>query len=98
MEHSLLLTFLKAKDNLIVCFDFKNYQLCNMFLTLQKVLVIGGKSYLANTQDQDGTRPRLLRHAEILHDLLVRITARHTDDNEEYPLQSVKQQNNMVEL
>ena len=63
MEHSLLLTFLKAKDNLIVCFDFKKYQLCNMFLTLQKVLVTGGKSYLANTQDQDGTRPRLLRHA-----------------------------------
>ena len=98
MQHSLVLTFLKAKDNLIVCFDFKNYQSCNMLLTLQQVLVIGGKSYLANTQGQDGTRPRLLRHAEILHDLLVRITAHHTDDNEEYPLQSVKQQNNMVEL
>lgn len=97
MEHSLVLTFLKAKDNLIVCFDFKNYRHAT-FLTLQKVLVIGGKSYLANTQDQDGTQPRLLRHAEILHDLLVRITAHHTDDNEEYPLQSVKQQNNMVEL
>lgn len=30
MEHSLVLTFLKAKDNLIVCFDFKNYQSCNI--------------------------------------------------------------------
>lgn len=47
------------------------------------------KSYLASTQDQDEKLPKLSVHAGTLHDLLGMITVHHTDDSEEYPLQSV---------
>lgn len=54
---------------------------------LKKILLL--KCYLASTQDQGEKLPKLSVRAGTLHGLLVTIAARHTDDSEGYPLQSV---------
>lgn len=59
-----VIAFHKAKDILIIC--FKNFKLSVMQQasgTSERILIMGGKCYLANTQDQDETQPRLLIHA-----------------------------------
>lgn len=59
---ALVLTFLKAKDVLIILI-FKQSVMQYAPYTSKRALIIGGKSYLANIQDRDGTLPRLLIHA-----------------------------------
>lgn len=61
MDHSFSIDFSQSQ----VCFDILIFETIMQHApyTSKRVLIIGKKSYLANTPDQDGILPRLLIHA-----------------------------------